>query len=136
MKSTIDFEDLIWLHLKGGNLSKEITGKLWKQERPVNSYQEDVVINSLPVNNFQLQTSVINVNIHVPNLSIKNNDVQEKIPNTVRLNQLFELAKIELTDVMIGDTYFDIQQQILFTEEESSYINIRLEIFNINISNK
>lgn len=135
MKSTIDQEDMIYEHLKSGPLVSQITGKLYKRERPVNSEKEDVVISSLSTNNLQLQTGVININIHVPNLTIKSLGVQQKVSDTARLKQLYILSEPELQDKMIGDSYFNIHQQIFFSEETSSYINIRLEFYNINISN-
>ncbi len=126
---------MIWQHLKGGPLSQEITGDLWKNDRPLNSYMEDVVINMLSFNNLPLQTGLAVINIHVPNLVVTVNNIQSSVSNTVRLNQLFALAEIELQDVIIGDVYLDIQQQLLYPEEKSSYINIRLDVYNINTSN-
>lgn len=132
MITTIDLEDLLYQHLKAGALDTATTGGLYKRDMPINSIKEDVVINSLPVNNLQLQTGLVNVNIHVPNLTVTQNSVSQKISNTVRLKQLANLAISELNEVAIGDTFFYIQQQMLFTEEDSSYINIRLDIYNIN----
>lgn len=132
MISTIGFENIVYNKLKGGALVSAITGSLRKNERPINSSKEDVVINSLPTNNLQLQTGLVNVNIHVPNLTVSSSEGVQKVPNTSRLETLFNMAQTELDEIMIGDTYFDIQQQLFFQEEESSYINIRLDFYSIN----
>jgi len=131
----MDLESLIYNHLKTGDFIKAITGDIYKIERPANSLYEDVVISMLPINNLQLQTGVANVNIHVPNLLINVNGVQQEMANISRLKQLFSLAQNELKETLIDDVIFNIQQQIFFQEQESSYINIRLDIYSVNILN-
>lgn len=136
MINTLQLVDLVFLRLKGSSLESAISGKLYKHKRPVNSVLEDIVVNSLPTNNLQLQSAVLNVNIFVPNLKLKINNVQDNTqPDHLRLETLCNLAVDRLKDYWQDDFNFDVQQQMLFEDEQSGshYINIRLDFFNINI---
>jgi hypothetical protein len=136
MKTTFDVEDIIWQHLNGSSLDSAITGNIYKVKRPFNSNVEDVVINVLPLNNLELQTGVINVNIFVPNFVINVNQAQDHTqPNRARLKLLTGLAIGLLEEIWVDDYTFTVQQQILFEDPESKshYSNIRLDFYNINI---
>lgn len=138
MKTTLEVIDIIWQLLNGSPLADAITGGVYKNLRPLNTAKEDVVINCLPVNNAQLQQGVANVNIHVPNLILNVNGVQDKTqPNHARLQLLTGLAIQELLNVWEGDYNLDIEQQTIFADEEanSHYSNIRIQFNNINLSN-
>jgi hypothetical protein len=134
MKTTFDMVDIVWQRLNGSQLKTEISGGVYKK-RPTGSQVEDVVINCLPVNNEDLQQAVLNVNIHVPNITIQANGVQDSSqPNTERLQELAALAIETLSDVWVGDCNYDVQQQGMIEDPEAGdhYVNIRLEFFNIN----
>jgi hypothetical protein len=136
MITTLDIVDIGWDRLHGGILSQTITGGVYKHERPINSDKEDVVINSLPINNSQMQSGVFNVNIHVPNLVLNiNGNIDTTQPNHERIKQLTALAIVELTDVWLNDYNFDVQQQNVIQDTNDTYSNIRLDFFNINIIN-
>lgn len=137
MKTTFDLENIIWNALKDSVLLADISGDLYKQRRPSGSTSEDVVIISLPVNNLELQSAIINVNIHVPNLSIKPGGVQDNSqPNHPRLNELTKLAIEALQDQWAEDYNFDVVQQTIFQDSDGShYVNIRLDFYSINILN-
>lgn len=136
MKTTLDLVDIIWDRLNSSPLKASITGKLYKHRRPVNSQSEDVVINSLPVNNEQLQQAVANVNVHVPNLELQvNGAVDRSQPDHTRLKSLAALAIESLQEVWEDDYTYDVQQQLLIEDPEAGdhYVNIRLEFYNINL---
>lgn len=136
--TTFDLVDIVYDRLKTGSLQEEITGDVYKQQRPLNSTKEDVDINALPVINAQVQSAVINVNIHAPNLSvIIDGRTDTEQPDWERLKYLCVIAVAMLTDVWAEDYNFDIQQQTLIKDEiyKDHYINIRLDFFSINISN-
>lgn len=138
MKTTLKLIDILWQRLNGSPLATALTGGIYKHQRPINSREEDVVINCLPINNEQLQQAIANVNIHVPNLVLSSNGAQDDTqPNHVRLDELTDLAIERLTDVWAEDYNFDIEQQVLFSDSEAKdhYINIRIEFNNINLSN-
>lgn len=136
MITTLDAVDIVYQKLKSGALPGVISGGLYKQTRPTNSESEDVVINSLPINSEQLQEGVLNVNIHVPNLVISVNGIQDTSqPDFARLKTLTALAVAELTDVWGDEAHYTVQQQALFSEDEfkDHYSNIRLEFYSANI---
>lgn len=136
MKSNLEAVDIVFSHLKGSVLDTSITGQVMKHRRVANSTKEDVVINSLALNNTQLQKGILNVNIHVPNLSIPTGTTGVRdngYPNSVRLNQLTDLAIPLLKDTWGTDYDFDIEQINLITEETSSFNNIRITFQALNV---
>ncbi len=139
MITTFDLTDIIYQKIKNSSLASSITGKIYKdQERPLNSTTEDVVINTLGINNLQLQQSVVNVNVFVPNLAQNYGELQNQaMPNFPRLKALAAIAITALKNTWSGDYNFDVQQQLLIQDPDTKdhYINIRLDFYNINISN-
>jgi hypothetical protein len=135
MKTTLDTDDVLYDLLKNSSLKSAITGKVYKRQRPVNSNLEDVVINSLPITNEQLQQCVSNVNVFVPNEKITVGETVDSVANEARLKQLVALAVTVLTDGINGQFTWDIQQQTLIKDDESEshYINIRIQFFVSNI---
>lgn len=139
MKTGFTAVDVIFDKLKSGTLVSEINGEIYKDRRAANSIKEDVVINCITLNNTQLQQGVVNVNIHVPNLSIKKNKViDDSQPDRSRLNALANIALDDLTETYGTDYNFNVQQAPLLIRDESGgdhYVNIRLDFFAINILN-
>lgn len=136
MKSNLQAVDIVFGYLKGSVLDEAITGEVMKHRRVANSTKEDVIINSLALNNTQLQKGILNVNIHVPNLSIPTEQTGVRdngYPNSVRLNQLTDLAIPLLKDEWGTDYDFDIEQINLITEETSSFNNIRIIFQALNV---
>lgn len=135
MKTTLDLVDIVYSVLINSSLKSAISGKIYKFKRPVNSNVEDVVINSLPVTNQQLQTAIVNVNVFVPELALSVNSEPDDQPDFVRLKQLAALAVAALMDGVAGDYTWDVQQQTVIEDEESSqyYVNVRIEFFVSNI---
>jgi hypothetical protein len=135
MITSLEIVDILWAKLNGSPLKAAIDGGIYKNRRPASSEKQDVVINCLPVNNQQLQTTIANVNIHVPNISIDVNGVQDSSqPDHVKLLALSKIAVGVLKDIWSGDYNFNVQQEVLIQDEEQGdyYINIRIEFYNIN----
>ncbi len=134
MITTFDIENILYRKLDLSSLKTAITGKIRKKERPAGSKLEDIVVNCLPVPNDQLQRTVANVNVFVPNQVINENGVQEMVINHARLKTLTDSVLVLLNDVMIGDVYYEVQQQqtIEDPESQSHFTNIRLNFYNIN----
>lgn len=138
MKTTLDEVDIIWSAVNASALKTAINGGIYKHKRVLNSSKEDVVINALPITSEQIQNGIVNVNVHVPNHSVQLADgVDNSQPNHTRLKALATIAVAVLKDTWADDYNFDVQQQILIEDKEANdhYINIRLEFFNVNISN-
>ena len=137
MKSNLQAVDIVFSHLKGSVLDTAITGQVMKHRRIANSTKEDVVINCLTLGNEQLQKGILNVNIHVPNLSVPTEQVgvrDNTYPNSVRLEELTNLAIPLLKDQWSSDYDFDLDQQPnLITEETSSFNNIRIIFQALNV---
>jgi hypothetical protein len=134
MKTTLDTNNVLFEALKNSSLKSAITGKVYKGKRPINSNTEDVVINSLPITNEQLQRSVSNVNIFVPDINVSGSAI-DKVPNYVRLKQLMVFAESDLSAGISGEFLWSIQQQTVIEDNESDshYVNIRIDFFVSNI---
>lgn len=139
MITTLDIVDILWTKINASALKTALGsgGGVYKHQRPLNSAKEDVVINSLPVNNAQLQQAIANVNVYVPDKTINQNGAQSKVPDHVRLDALAAIAVQVLKEEYSADAYhYELQQQSLIPDEASNshFINIRIEFFNININ--
>ena len=134
VKTVLDVIDIIYQGLNGTALDLMITGAIYKLDRPVASSLEDVIINCLPIDNNQLQTAIANVNIYVPDIGVKVNNVAEKYPNYVRLKLLAKLGYEALSNIWIEDFDYDVQQSGIIEDDESDahYINIRVEFNSEN----
>lgn len=135
MITTYDVLDSLWARLNASALKtdpvKHITGVIARR-RPMGSIKEDVIINTLPIDNNQLQFAVANINIYVPAMVINTAGNQDTIPNYERLEELTEMAITAVDDVVVGEIHFKVQQQELVDEDGEFYSNIRVEIYNIN----
>jgi hypothetical protein len=138
MMTSLDMVDVLFQVLYNSPVRNNVSGSVYKYKRPSSSTKEDVVINSLAVTNLQLQTAVLNVNIHVPNVVATLNGSQDNsMPNTKRLKDITNEVIPLLKNKWAQDYNFDIQQENLFEDDNgnSHYINIRLDFFNINTLN-
>ncbi len=136
MKTTIDLVNDVFTLLNVPVLTGAISGKVYKHRRPTNSKKEDIVVNCLPVTGDQLQTAVVNINIHVANLKLQLNGTTDlSQPDHVRLNAIAGLVTPLIEDASINDLVTSVQQQTVIEEAEidEHYINIRVNIFNINV---
>lgn len=134
MKSNLTAVDTVFSLLNDSIVKDEITGRIAKNVRPTNSEAEDIIINSLALNNEQLQQGIINVNIHVPNLSINiNTGIDRSTPDHNRIKYLTDLVIPVLKDIWGDDWDIDIEQINLLREEISSYNNIRVVYQAINV---
>lgn len=124
--------DLMYVYLGGTSLRAAITGGMYKNnERPVNSTKEDIVISNLGTPNLQLQQSVLNVNIWVPELETNGT----WYPDHARMEVLAALAESDLKLGVFDGYHFRLQQQLLFREEQVKqyFINNRVEFYSKNI---
>lgn len=136
MKTTLDIVDIVYGWLSPTVFSDSLSGEVYKHKRPINSKKEDVVIEALASLNLDFQTSIVNVNIHVPDLIISQNNAQESQADHVRLKQLATSIQPYLNK-WADNTGFDIQQQILVEDPDAGqhYINFRLNFYSLNILN-
>ena len=98
-------------------------------ERPINSTKEDVAVGTLPITFQQLQSGVVNVNLHVPNIKITQNGIENKrYPNRPRFKTLAPMVLSALHNKTTTNLYLTVVNSQLFVEEESSYMNFRVEV--------
>jgi hypothetical protein len=141
MKTPIEIVDDLHQFIKESSLQQALKtgGGVYKITRPTGSTKEDVVINCLPVPNTQLQLTIANVNLHVPDISISKNGTVTKVPDIKRLNELAVIAWDLLKENYENSEYhWELQQMTNPFEDEvagSHYINIRIEFYSLNISN-
>jgi hypothetical protein len=131
MKTSLDRIDVVWQLLNGSSLKSNINGVVCKTRRPAGSTNEDVVINSLFVDNEQLQSGIINVNLYIPNKAQKFGEIQDNSqPNFARLKELVTIAVELLDDVYVDGFFINVQQQFGPLEDENNqhFINIRVQI--------
>lgn len=144
MRTTFDLEDIIYQVLIASpalisTTATKLSGGIYKSGgRPLGSVavKEDIVIGTLPVNNAQVQQAVMNINIHVPNLNLLIDNVQDKTkPDHVRLKVLTDLVIGLVDNKTISNYWFDVQQQHVFEEPGANehYSNIRLNFYSENI---
>lgn len=134
--TSVDIIDVVASRIKGSDLDVSTTGEVYKGNRPLNSVEEDIVVNALPVTGEQLQRAVVNVNIFVKNVQLMiggNHDSTQ--PDFPRLRLLATKAWAVLKDSWALDYNFDVQQEQLIQDPDSGqwYLNFRLDFHNINI---
>ena len=85
IRTDIDIKDLLWSWINASELASAITGKVYKDQRPLNSEKEDAIIAVIGRDaDSQIQEAIVNVNVYVK-------DKQrgyEPIENTARLRTL------------------------------------------------
>lgn len=97
--------------------------------RPINSEREDISINGLPITFEQLQDGNVNVNLHVPNLKVTQNGIENtKQPNRPRLRTLQPIVYNAIHNKKTDRIYTTVVNSQLFIEDKSSYINFRVNI--------
>lgn len=94
MKTEDDIRQDVYNLIKGSELHTAITGKLCREDRPLDSENEDITIN-VPSNlNGQIQEAYVYVNIYVPDEFVEGRYQK----NTLRIQALERLAA-DLFDV-------------------------------------
>ncbi|PSR54155.1 hypothetical protein AHMF7605_11800 [Adhaeribacter arboris] len=110
------------------------TGQIYPDgKRPLNSTAEDVVINSLALNEEQVQKGVLNVNVYALNLNHDNS-----LPNGIRLKQFAALLRPGLKEFWAPDgsyTFF-LEQQNQYEEPgiNQHYLNFRIRFHSLNLN--
>lgn len=82
--SEINIKEAFYSLIAGSDLSKMVSGSVYRDKRPINSRTEDVVISVLTTGVGQIQPFMVNVNVYVPNIKRG----KEAIPNDDRLKPL------------------------------------------------
>ena len=131
MKKTV-FDGKQWILelLNQSNVKTIISGKIYKDKRPIGSTKEDIVINSLPMTSNFLQNGIFNINCYVPYISVKIDGVDQNMPNNARLEAIAKAVYPVFDDIYKDDYNVDVEDHQSFSEEaeKASYINFRVSL--------
>lgn len=113
-----------------GSITNVISGVVYRDKRPIGSTKEDIVINSIAMDNSFLQDGVFNVNCYVPMLLKKINNIDQYLPNTVREDAISKAVYPILEKVFTSQYNLSIVNHNSFTEETEkvTYINFRINL--------
>ena len=136
MRTTIDLAAKVLRLITTPEVKAAIGGDIYLQQRPTDSRNEDIVVNTLPITGSDLQQAIVNVNIHVPNVSVSiNGKPDNDQPNMSKLQAICDAVIPLLVDAYTDDISISIQQQSLLSEPQfkEHFVNIRLQIYSPNI---
>ena len=107
IRTDIDIKDLLYQWVNGSNLASEISGKVYKDKRPLNSEKEDAIIAVIGRDARQIQEAIVNVNVYVADLRRG----QEAIEDTARLRTLCSLCANLFEYSHFGDWICELDSQ-------------------------
>ncbi|WP_312900187.1 hypothetical protein [Chryseobacterium taichungense] len=128
-QSDIEGKQWIFDALKNGGVRNVISGEIYKDFRPAGSVKEDIVINSITMNNTFLQTGAFNVNCYVPYLKVTINSITQNVP---RLKAVKDAVKPLLENKFTNNYNIDIEFSSTIMDEKDCYINFRLKLNAFN----
>ena len=131
MKQTFDTDSILFQILNDSPaILSAISGKVYIDERPDSSESEDIVVNTIALtldNPPQLGSS--NVNIHVSDMDVQINGVQQKKKDRERLKLLAAIVVDVLKSAKIEGLALIVSTQTTIKEPSISqhYVNIRVD---------
>lgn len=130
MKQTFDTDTILYQILNTPAITSAISGKVYIDERPDSSESEDIVVNTIALtldNPPQLGSS--NVNIHVSDMDVQINGVQQKKKDRGRLKLLTAIVVDVLKSAKIEGLALIVSTQTTIKEPSISqyYVNIRVD---------
>lgn len=122
MYDIFDANELLYKALNIDEVKSAIKGKLYNDSRPINSLNEDIVVNTITITTvFKPQLATSNINIYVPDIEgIKNSRRLKEISRVVR--KVFEEHQFIGKSVYISDLGI-IQEQ----NGKEHYVNLRIQ---------
>lgn len=136
MTTTFTVIDAVYSRLVAFGIQQQVSGDIYKLRRPKGSVKEDVVVNGLPINAAQVQTGLVNVNIHVPNLVLQfETGTDDSHANFARLDELTSWAEVVLSEWYEDGVAYEVENQGLLQDEATGgwYSNIRIRVYAKNI---
>ena len=122
----IDLKDKVYALLKQKGVDLLISGRIYKDKRPMNSPVEDILISVLDSGTAQVQEFIVNVNAYIPD--VKRDD--EYIEDTPRLRSLApDLGKALESFVADGYQISLSKQRIMEVQDANLHvINNRVNV--------
>jgi hypothetical protein len=131
MVTSFDTDDILYKTLAASEeLTDAISGGIYTEsERPDNSENEDITVNTITVTNNMPQQGTSNVNIYVPDLKLKIEGQEQRKANRERLRQLTNLIISVLENTQIEGFTFWVSNQNVIKEQGiyQHYTNLRIE---------
>lgn len=128
---SIETDDVLYSILNGNAaLKAAISGGIYVAgERPDNSELEDVVTNCLSLTHGNPQSGVSNVNIHVPDLTVKIRGTQQRKTDRERIRTITALVLNALNAARVTGLTLSVANEYVIKEPNTnqSYNNIRVE---------
>lgn len=107
----IDIKDELYAWINASDLAGMVSGKVYKDQRPINSNKEDITIAVIARDaGYQIQEATVNVNIYVPDVRRGN----EAIEDSARLRALCSEAASMFEYRHTGDTIISLAAQEVF----------------------
>lgn len=104
----IDIKDELWKWVSESTLATVITGKVYKDQRPLNSDKEDIIVAVIArTAGSQIQQATANINIYVAD----KRRGQEAIEDTARLRTLCTEAASLFEYRHDGDAIYELSSQ-------------------------
>lgn len=131
MKTTFDTDSILFQVLSKSPVKNAISGGIYVgDDRPENSMDEDIVVNSIDLTQDYLpQIGTSNVNIFVLDTPMKINGKQQLKTNRPRLKELSDIAISALREANIPGLMLIVGSQTILAESaiKQHYVNIRIE---------
>lgn len=129
MKRTVlDGKQWILELLLKAKVNEFVNGRIYKDNRPIDSNKEDIVINSLTMDNELLQNGVFNINCYVPKKSITINGITQYHKDNRRLKEIADKVYQVINDVWEDDYNLDVETHQDFEEQNENYYNFRVQL--------
>ncbi|WP_018675725.1 hypothetical protein [Riemerella columbina] len=129
MKRTVlDGKQWILELLLKAKVNEFVNGRIYKDNRPIDSNKEDIVINSLTMDNELLQNGVFNINCYVPKKSITINGITQYHKDNRRLKEITDKVYQVINDVWEDDYNLDVETHQDFEEQNENYYNFRVQL--------
>ena len=122
MYDIFDANELLFKALNIDEVKSAIKGKLYNDSRPINSLNEDIVVNTITITTvFKPQLATSNINIYVPDI--------EGIKNSRRLKEISRVVrKVFENHQFIGKSVYISDQGIIQEENKKEhYVNLRIQ---------
>ena len=127
IRTDIDIKDDLYGWIAGSTLAGLVSGEVYKDQRPLNSDKEDIVISVLARDaGAQVQRVTVNVNIYVPDIRRG----RESVENLPRLREVSAEAAGEFEYRQTSDAVYVLDRQEIFKANGIDWhvINNRLDI--------
>lgn len=127
--NAIQTDTLLFQILTDSGMFEDLTGGIYTAgERPVDSNFEDIVLNNISFDHSTPKRGITNVNIHVPDITVEIDGVQQTKTNRERLEELNQRIVSVIESTVIDGVALHIDSTQFFAEQTAAehYLNIRV----------